>query len=150
MTKQKAKGLKFSIADDGNATAEGCGKNATGALVIPADFEGHPVTSIGNFAFCGCNGLKSVTIPDSVTSIGVQAFEGCSGLKSVTIPGSVTSIGDGAFRFCSGLKSVTIPDSVTSIGQQAFYDCSGLRSVIIPQSVKLGRNAFPKGVVTRK
>lgn len=30
--------------------------------------------------------LVSVTIPDSVTSIGEQAFAGCIGLKSITIP----------------------------------------------------------------
>ena len=37
--------LKFSINDDGTATVEGCGKKATGDLVIPADFKGHPTTS---------------------------------------------------------------------------------------------------------
>ena len=51
------------------------------------------VTCIGNFAFDGCRGLKSLTIPDSVTRIGNFAFDGCRGLKSLTIPDSVTSIG---------------------------------------------------------
>ena len=69
------------------------------------------------------------TIGNDVTSIGAYAFSGCSGLTSVTIPGSVTSIGDFAFSGCRGLTSVTIPDSVTSIGDWAFSDCSGLTSV---------------------
>ena len=86
------------------------------------------VTSIGVDAFGGCSGLMSVTIPGSVTSIGNSAFSGCSGLTSVTIPGSVTSIGDGAFAFCSRLTNVTIPGSVTSIGIVPFYNCSGLTS----------------------
>ena len=86
-------------------------------------------TSIGSYAFYGCSGLLSITIPDSVTSIGRWAFSGCSGLTSITIPDSVTSIGDVAFIGCSGLTSITIPDSVTSIGNRVFYDCSGLTRI---------------------
>ena len=95
----------------------------------------YSVTSIGNWAFYGCSGMTSVTIPNSVTSIGNWAFYGCSGMTSVTIPNSVTSIGYGAFYNCSGLTSVTIGNSVTSIGQYAFYSCSGLTSIEIPNSV---------------
>lgn len=32
------------------------------------------VTSIGDYAFYGCSGLTSVTIPESVTSIGAYTF----------------------------------------------------------------------------
>ena len=77
------------------------------------------VTSIGEFSFWNCAGLKSITIPGSVTSIGNYAFSGCSSLTSVTIPDSVTSIGEFSFWNCAGLKSITIPDSVTSIKGRA-------------------------------
>ena len=99
-------------------------------LVIPND-----VTSIGKWAFYGCNSLTSVTIPDSVTSIGDSAFSKCSSLTSINIPDGVTSIGKNAFQYCSSLTSVTIPDSVTSIGEYAFYLCSNLTSVTIPDGV---------------
>ena len=104
---------------------------------------GDEVTSIGDYAFYGCSGLTSVTIPNSVTSIGNSAFRGCTGLTSVIIPNSVTSIGSSAFYGCTGLTSVNIPNSVTSIGDNAFYHCSGLTSVNIPNSVtSIGDDAF--------
>ena len=119
----------------------------TGSVIIPetVSYNGkvYSVTSIGDKAFYGCNGLTSITIPNSVTSIGDEAFEGCNGLTSITIPNSVTSIGDEAFQYCSGLTSVTIPNSVTSIGNSAFSGCSGLTSVTIPNSVtSIGGGAF--------
>lgn len=98
---------------------------------------------IAERAFIDCNGLTSVTIPNSVTSIGINAFNGCTNLTSVTIPNNVTSIGDAVFYNCSGLTSITIPNSVTSIGESAFYGCSGLTSIAIPNGViSIGGSAF--------
>ena len=119
----------------------------SGDIVIPSSVTynsvSYSVTSIGGFAFSGCTGLTSVTIPNSVTSIGDRAFHDCSGLTSVTISNSVTSIGYQAFYGCASLTSVTIPNSVTSIGDHAFDDCKGLTSVTIPNSVtSIGRYAF--------
>ena len=95
-------------------------------LVIP-----NSVTSIGDYAFEWCTGLKSVTIPNSVTSYGAGAFEDCTGLTSITISDGVTSIGSFMFSGCTGLTSVTIPDSITSIGSEAFNYCTGLTKVNI-------------------
>ena len=127
--------------------------------------DGTPSTA--SFAFLGCSGLTSVTIPNSVTDIGKSAFSGTAwynnqpdGLvyagkvayqykgtmpdnTSITIEDGTTSITGGAFSNCTKLISVTIPNSVTSIGQSAFNKCSGLTSVTIPNSVTLiGVNVF--------
>ena len=98
---------------------------------------------LGDYAFYGCSGLTSLTLPSSVTSIGDYAFQDCSGLTSLTIPSGVTSIGNQAFYDCSGLTSLTIPSGVTSIGNYAFYGCSGLTSLTIPSGVtSIGKWAF--------
>ena len=94
--------------------------------IVTYDSITYSVTSIGDYAFCACSSLASVTIPNSVISIGNNAFYYCSFLTSITIPNSVTSIGYEAFFGCSSLNSVTIGKSVTSIGENAFEGCSSL------------------------
>ena len=122
----------------------------TGDIVIPESVtcfgRTYSVTSIGDYAFYGCDRLTSVTIPNSVTSIGDGAFKGCSGLTSITISNSVTSIGGYAFYGCDRLTSITIPNSVTSIGSKAFYNTC-LKSVTIGSGVlSIGSDAFYPGL----
>jgi hypothetical protein len=93
------------------------------------------VTTIGHYAFLGCDALSSVTIPDSVTAILFGAFQGCSALTSVVIPESVTTIWWWTFAQCDSLTSVVIPDSVTVIEHAAFSHCYSLTSIVIPDSV---------------
>ena len=119
----------------------------TGNLTIPDSIvygdSTYLVIRIDHHAFDSCNGLTSVTIPNSVTEIGSQAFKSCYGLTSVTIPNSVTMINSYAFYCCSSLTSVTIPNSVTKISSHAFCHCSGLTSVILPNSITtIGDYAF--------
>ena len=140
--------LKYTVIE--GTTNVSVAKGSTkpeGSLTIPSTVKNegttYTVTSIGDNAFYGCNGLTSVTIPNSVTTIGTYAFYNCSGISLITIPYSVTIIGEGAFSGCSSLTSVTIPNSVTSIGRCAFWNCSSLTSITIPNSViSIGEFAF--------
>ena len=86
---------------------------------------------LGDFAFYGCSGLTSLTLPSSVTEIGEHAFLNCRGLTNFTIPSGVTKIGGAAFFCCYGLISLTLPSSVTAIGSEAFKHCSGLTSIYV-------------------
>ncbi len=50
-------------------------------------------------------GCKNTVIPNGITSIYHFAFDGCTGLNSITIPQSVTIVGY-AFRDCDNLSAV--------------------------------------------
>ena len=64
------------------------------------------VTSIGQFAFCGCRSLTSVSIPSSVYSIEYGAFESCHSLPSINIPATVSSFSPWAFNYCDKLMAI--------------------------------------------
>lgn len=80
----------------------------SGILVIPSEYEGLPVTRIGEGAFSNCSLIEGIVIPDTVTSIGNYAFSGCTSLTSITIPESVIRIGEFAFSGCLSLSRVNI------------------------------------------
>ena len=124
--------------DEETKTVDGADWGTVTSATIP-----NGVTTIGSYAFAGCDLLTSVTIPNSVTKIVDNAFEGCTGLTSVTIPNSVTYLGNYAFLDCSSLASVTLSNSIDFIGWCAFTNCVSLTSVTIPSSVKeIGEGAF--------
>lgn len=123
--------LQYTV-EDGEATVVGI-QDAVGELVIPAEYEGCPVTAIGSYAFLHCKGLTGVVIPEGVTSIGEGAFGGCSSLKSITLPSSLKTIGASAFSRCA-MTSLVLPEGVESIGEWAFTECYALKNILIPGS----------------
>lgn len=89
------------------------------------------------------NGLKYVSIPNSVTKIGDEAFFQCKNLTNVLLPDSIKQIGREAFSLCSSLNKVTIPKGVTSIKYKAFYNCGNLKSILMQGGITtIGREAF--------
>ena len=111
------------------------------------------MTSIGNYAFSGCTGLTSITIPSSVNSIGSNPFSGCSGLISINVEsgnrtydsrGNCNAIIDTQKNvLIAGCRNTVIPSDVSYIGNFAFSGCKELASAVIPNSVtSIGNYAF--------
>ena len=90
-------------------------------LVVP---EG--VTSIAPYAFFNVDGLRTVTLPESLQTVGASAFESTM-LLDVTIPAG--SIDTNAFRYCFRLSCITLGSDVTQIKSDAFHDCFQLIEV---------------------
>ena len=98
---------------------------------------GNGITSIGNYAFIGCQQLSNVTIGGNVTSIGAGAFDHCDGLTTVTLPASVSTIGSGAFTNCVGLKRLNInkSDGLVTLGSNnAFNGCDSSLIIVAPSA----------------
>ena len=120
----------------------------TGPYPIPAS-----VTSIGSYAFAGCDQLTGVTIPASVTSIGSSAFDNCTVLVSLSVDPSNPNFSsvDGVLFNKSQTAILVypagkagpymIPASVTSVTisngfnvRSAFSYCTGLTSLSVDPS----------------
>ena len=92
-------------------------------IIIPATYNGKPVTEIAEMSFYGNKNIKSVYMPDSITEIYASAFYECSALESVRLSSGLTEIPDYAFYNCTSLTSCELPDGIETIGQYAFYYC---------------------------
>lgn len=131
---------------DSRNDCNGIIETASGCLIAGCKNTRIPesVKSIGDDAFCGCEGLNYIVIPNSVTGIGESAFEH-TGLSNINIPESVTEIGNRAFLACNSLKEARLPESIKRIGPAAFENCTNLSSVNIPESVRyIGASAFER------
>ena len=129
-------------------------------------------TSIGNYAFYGCENLKSVSFPGTLDSLGMGAFansgiesadlsstkitavsaysfKDCAALQSAKLPDAVTLIGIEAF-YGTGLTGFDIPDGVTELGDGAFYGCGQLADVAFPENLKtIGESCFESSGITK-
>ncbi len=82
-------------------------------IVIPEEYNGARVTRIADDGFKNAEGLKKISIPDTVTSIGSRAFENCRSLESIDVSYKVVEIGEDAFKGCP-IKTAVAPSSVLS------------------------------------
>lgn len=88
---------------------------ANGNLVIPKEYKGKPVTSIGEGAFYLCTGFTgTLEIPNNITKIEGLAFARCEGLTELILPDSINFIGESAFLGCKNIKNdISVPANCT-------------------------------------
>lgn len=107
-------------------------------------------TKIGNYAFYGCNYLKTLTLSANTVTIGDFAFANCSSLQAVECPSQLENINRGAFLDTNNLKTITFNKKLKTIEEGAFMLTSSgavnydkLTTLKFPLSLqKIGNLAF--------
>lgn len=115
-------------------------KAISGEIILPSEYNGTPISAIGNEAFKDCSFITKVTLPSSYKLIGQSAFSSCSLLTSINLE-NVVEVGNFAFEYCYRLKNVNLA-SATYLGESAFYYCSLLETANIPKITEIKTNTF--------
>ena len=112
------------------------GENATppSSLESIALIANYPMVILPDYAFAGCAGATSITIPSTVSVIGEGAFYNCKSLEYFDLS-AVTTVGASAFSNCQSLTIVTLGDALKSIGAYAFAS-SGIAVLDVPAGVE--------------
>lgn len=101
----------FSYVLKADGTAEiFCLNPSIESAEIPAQIDGHSVTSLAERCFADCISLKSVTIPDTVRTFGAYAFYDCIAIEELSIPANVTEIGSYAFEATESMTKFIVDD----------------------------------------
>lgn len=120
-----------------------CDTAFEGEMVIPAYYNGKPVTYIGAFSFRQCAGITSVTMPETVTEIGQEAFSLCSSLAEINFSDNITTFGKYAFSSCTALTSIKLPKNLVIMKTDAFFSCTGLITTTYENCNYLGSEENP-------
>ena len=103
--------FQYKVKEDGTAELMKANEFLTDGN-IPAELDGHRVTSIAAYAFQDCASLETLAIPEGVVSVGYSAFWNCIRLESLSIPASVVSVDRAPINGCRNLKTIEVsPDN---------------------------------------
>lgn len=144
-------GLKFEIDNSQASVVSYKDKTTVSEIVIPDEYEGYPVTKVGEFGVMNAETLTKITIGKNVEEIGGWAFSGNPSLREFAVDAEnkyFTAV-DGILYtkdmktlvYCPAAKEFEngvfeIPDTVETIRTKAFYKCVNIKEVIIPDTVK--------------
>ena len=92
---------------------------ASTLVTVPDALDGYPVIAIGERAFEGKQ-IAAVILPQGLTTVGWFAFYGCEALIDVSIPDGVTSIGYAAFDGCPNVSIVCSAESYAAMYAKSY------------------------------
>ena len=102
-------------------------------VIVPALYNGLPVTEIADSAFYNAGALRSIQLPETINVIGDAAFMRCVKLEKIRIPEGVTVFDSNLFHSCESLVSVSVPSSIEHISPDAFIGCSSLEEINVSE-----------------
>ena len=89
------------------------------------------VTKIGDNAFKGCTGIKTIKAP-KLESVGSHSFEGCTALETLELP-MIKTIGEKAFENANALTSLSLGKSLEAIVGNPFQNSTSLTSLTLEE-----------------
>ena len=81
----------FTYVQSGDAISITGYKGTAEAVVVPAEIDGHPVTTIAGGAFNADNTktVKSITLSEGISTVEAGSFAGCEALEELSFPASL-------------------------------------------------------------
>ena len=119
----------------------------SGSYAIPGGVKYVRVEPYGIVSPFSCEGLTSISIPDSVEEMSWAPFADCPQLKEINVNSGNRNYSSENGVLFNKEKTIivayppgktgayTIPTGVTELGDYAFFNCIGLTSLTIPEGV---------------
>ena len=105
-------GISYSIKTGSTVSVIGCKTKTAKEVVIPEYItirgKKYSVTCLESFAFCDCDFLESLVLPQSVEKLCKESVVFCDSLSSIKIPENVSIIEEGAIYGNNNLKELLI------------------------------------------
>lgn len=122
---------------------------------------GSEVTTLNDYAFANCRGLKRFECSEGTLIYGTNVLDSCRKIEQLKIPGDAVElmesktylkdltiysgvIEEEEFEGCTKLKNLVIGGKVTEIGVSAFASCSSLETLVFEdgEALTLGNKVF--------
>lgn len=109
-------------------------------VYVPNTIYGNKVLGIANYAFFGCENLKSITISSEIEVVGEYAFSQCTNLTDVNLGTGMLELGSYAFEGCYSLKRIAVSDVLAIVGEGAFNGCYAVTDIYFPGTQEMWNN----------